>query len=255
MWWMFDLYDSLLQENPKEKKTQTHLSLHQIAGAGCDINDQQTPQASGQPISVSRLEARQRFHGWLWRLLGMLFIALAAATSFGFFFVLRKPPALLRSAFIIFLGSIRAKCFNHGRKLVFLSAEELLSKDFRPPVLYLRSFSSDSEASKRPRNGWVAAGLPGILTEEEQLVRVMQDIGPVIAIGRPGDTLPALGAVRIYVGDEEWQANVAQLIEMARLVVVRAGDTNSLWWEVQRAMSKVQPEQLGGIFKKCGNRR
>jgi hypothetical protein len=50
------------------------------------------------------------------------------------------------------------------------------------------------------------------LTEEEQLAMVMNEIGPFIAIGRPGEQWPELGAARMYVGDDEWQATINNLI-------------------------------------------
>jgi hypothetical protein len=70
------------------------------------------------------------------------------------------------------------------------SADDLVAKDPRPPVIYLRSFLDDSVAAKEEPQ-WVdgASGghpYPGP-TEEEQLRNIMNQIGPFIAIGNPSE--------------------------------------------------------------------
>ena len=81
-------------------------------------------------------------------------------------------------------------------------------------------------------------------TEEEQLVKILGEIGPVIAIGRPGEELPHLGAARFYISHDLWQNEVSRLMSNARLVVLRAGDTEGLWWEVERTTQLVRPERI-----------
>ena len=48
------------------------------------------------------------------------------------------------------------------------------------PVLYLRSFTDDERAGKRHK----------FLTEEEHLARALAWMGPLVAVGRPGERLP-----------------------------------------------------------------
>jgi hypothetical protein len=48
------------------------------------------------------------------------------------------------------------------------------------------------------------------LTQEEQLVEALKPAGPVVAVGRPGERLPPVGARRIYLVDDE-SANPARL--------------------------------------------
>jgi hypothetical protein len=57
-------------------------------------------------------------------------------------------------------------------------------------------------------------------------------LGPFVAIGRPGEVLPQLGAARAYFSDDEWQAAVADWIARARLIVVIAGTTPWVRWEL-----------------------
>jgi hypothetical protein len=102
------------------------------------------------------------------------------------------------------------------------------------PVLYLRSFSDDARASKTV----------GMLTEEEQLVEALLPFGPVLAVGRPGESLPEVGATRLYLSDDEWQERVARMMSEAILVVIRTGASHGLAWEVDTAVRAVAPQSL-----------
>ncbi len=114
-----------------------------------------------------------------------------------------------------------------------LEAGRIASLD-RPPVLYLRSFEDDQRAAR----------IKGELTEEEHLGKVLSQIGPFVAVGRPGEAIPAVGAARVYLGDAEWQSTVEDLLRTARLVLIRTGRTTGLEWELARAVRLVPPERL-----------
>ena len=103
-----------------------------------------------------------------------------------------------------------------------------------PPVLYLRSFADDESAARRH----------GALTEEEQLAKALAWVGPLFAVGKPGETLPQVGAQRIYVADDQWQTRVSELMAEARLVVLRTGSTGGFRWEVERALAALTPDRL-----------
>lgn len=102
------------------------------------------------------------------------------------------------------------------------------------PVVYLRSFSQE-------RAGRM---MIGEVTEEEQLASIFDMFGPFVAIGRPRDVLPQVGAARLYVSDSKWQAVAAELMSKARLVVLRVGHTEGFWWEFERAVRQVEPQRL-----------
>ena len=89
-----------------------------------------------------------------------------------------------------------------------------------------------------------AARIKGQLTEEEHLGKVLSQIGPFVAVGRPGEAVPAVGAARVYLGDAEWQSTVEDLLRTARLVLIRTGRTTGLEWELARAVRLVPPERL-----------
>lgn len=146
------------------------------------------------------------------------------------------PLALcLIATLFVFLGiALRRR----GRKLMAAGGEQVLAHDARPPVVYLRSFSADALGTK-------AVGLSyRYSTEEEQLAMVLRSIGPFVAIGDPSESLPDLGAARIYVHGEDWKRKVLDLIRRAELVVVRAGVTEGFWWELGVVRDRVPPEKV-----------
>lgn len=128
---------------------------------------------------------------------------------------------------------IRAKRFDA------LPAATVLAEDPRPPVVYLRSFQDDAKASR-------AVGIAGLHlnTEEGEIAEIVKDLGPLIAIGRPGEALSYFGAARMYVDDKDWQERVCQLLSKASLVIFRAGGTAGLLWEIEQSVKKVPPERL-----------
>ena len=108
------------------------------------------------------------------------------------------------------------------------------SRERSAPVLYLRSFADDERAGRRH----------GELTEEEHLVKALAWIGPLVAVGRPGEELPRVGAQRIYISDDVWQARVTELMATARLVVLRTGTGEGFNWEIAHAVATLPPERF-----------
>jgi hypothetical protein len=114
---------------------------------------------------------------------------------------------------------------------------QTLQSDRRAPVLYLRSFVSDMIDNQS--NTWL-----GIPSEEDVLVESLEQIGPVLAIGRPGEKLSTTGSARLYVTDDDWQAIAGKLMASARLVVIRAGSTPGVRWELERVRQKLPAEKV-----------
>lgn len=145
------------------------------------------------------------------------------------------------TALVVFLGTMwpafRAReRYGHEvrrREAQPISVDQINAFE-SPPVLYLRSFDDDRRAAR----------IKGALTEEEHLRSVVSQIGPFVAIGRPGESLPSVGAMRVYVGDERWQATVEDLLRTAKLVIIRTGGTHGLGWEIERAVRVLPPERL-----------
>ncbi|MEJ2455842.1 MAG: hypothetical protein P8103_17030 [Candidatus Thiodiazotropha sp.] len=114
--------------------------------------------------------------------------------------------------------------------------------DTRAPVLYLRTFSDDAKLADAPELARINPLV--VSTREENLVEALQGIGPVIAVGRPGESLPPLGAERIYIDDNAWQQKVIDLMQNAGLVVLMLGKGGGLWWEIEQALRRLPPQRL-----------
>ncbi len=141
------------------------------------------------------------------------------------------------------------RLLRSGWRYDAVSAEQLLANDPRRPVIYLRSFEADSEFFPRPDGFWKRAATilfdyAVTFSPEQELAEIVTRVGPVIAIGKPGEPLPELGAARLYVGDADWKAKVIDLMARSRLVIIRTGSTPNLEWEIEQAMTRVPRQQI-----------
>jgi hypothetical protein len=155
-------------------------------------------------------------------------------------FGLRLAGALLAAV----IGVLGGAVYKFGARHTARSAEALIRADHRPPVVYLRSFQDDKVTDQGFVGHQFLPFLGDVNSEEEDLAAVMNEIGPCIAVGHPGERLPQVGAARLYLKDAEWRNRVSQLISAAKLVAIRAGPTDGLWWEVETAAKTVRPERL-----------
>lgn len=128
-----------------------------------------------------------------------------------------------------------------GRRLQVPGAAAVLARDSRPPVLYLRSFRDD-DATHRSFERWLLR--VNYRSEEEELAATFADVGPLVAVGRPGEVLPHLGAARFYFRDDEWKDRVAELLSKASVVLLRVGGSRGLIWELERALRTLPPQKL-----------
>jgi hypothetical protein len=137
------------------------------------------------------------------------------------------------------------QAYLKGKKIIATARPLPSLQKLQQPIVYLRSFQDDITAASpllvRDDEGRIH---PRLITEEEQLAAVMKEIGPFVAIGRPGEELPELGADRMYVQHEKWQEEVITLISIAQLVVIRIGVTEGVLWELRTALRLVKPERL-----------
>jgi len=187
--------------------------------------------------------------GFLCKFAGVLLI-IAAFVLFGFQKLYSwdrdagiKIVLIFAAAGVAGMGSF---LFRAGKKFKAVSAEVAMAADDRPPVLYLRSFADDAALAWSQLDTAFATQTGGSLplaSREEQMVEAFSEVGPVGAIGKSGERLPELGAVRLYLSDAEWQSKVLELMGRARLVVLRAGLTPGFWWEVQRS-AQLAPEKI-----------
>lgn len=128
---------------------------------------------------------------------------------------------------------LTAYLYRRARRNALLPATELSKKNPRTIVLYLRSFLDDKiKMRARAANGrsWLERAVK--VTFEEVITDHLWRYGPVVAIGKPGDKFPPLGASRDYVPDESWQQKVEKLMTQASIVVLVVGRTEGLAWEL-----------------------
>jgi uncharacterized RDD family membrane protein YckC len=182
-------------------------------------------------------------------LVGVVFIVVGVLLDLAWF----KTATKIEGVWII--GVIGVVCFSSGvgcyrlgKKLRAESAEEILARDPRPPVLYLRSFRDDEKTAatikgfRMPFSPEVP--IEGLATEEEQLAMVADRVGPFLAIGQPGERLPKLGGRRVYISDDRWQETVRELVRASGLVILRVGQTEGFWWEVMTCAREADPQRL-----------
>jgi hypothetical protein len=136
---------------------------------------------------------------------------------------------------LIAVGRVSFSRYENTQRRRAASADQVLSEDTRPPVLYFRSFDDDVQETDFIR----ALNTVNVALEnsaEEVLSEYLKCIGPVVAIGRPGEALPELGFARMYVEQEHWQSRVLDLIDRASLVVLRAGHSAGVLWETGQVL-------------------
>ena len=81
-------------------------------------------------------------------------------------------------------------------------------------MVYLRSFGEDLKGQQGVTTR-IAYGATGLIAEEEQLVKSLSSVGPVVAVGEPNERLPALGAARLHFQQDEWRQGVVTLLHRA----------------------------------------
>ncbi len=134
---------------------------------------------------------------------------------------------------------------RYSRPRAVRGAAQALRADWRRPVLYLRDFDDDQEGAVvdgQAETAWT--GMVSILSREEQLIGALGAFGPVVAVGVPGEPVPKLGAARFYLPGDDWQTGVLRLMELSHLIVLRLGDGDGVWWEVDQACATQPPGKL-----------
>ncbi len=105
-----------------------------------------------------------------------------------------------------------------------LSASELRQRDTRSPVVYLRAFADETRIRE--------SALETVIVDTGFLV------GPVVAIGQPGERLPPVGAARDYVPDDSWKEWVTGWMDQAQAVILVLGHTMGVAWEAVTLLDK-----------------
>jgi hypothetical protein len=95
------------------------------------------------------------------------------------------------------------------------NVEHVLRVDPRPPILYLRSFQDDQ----------------AFRLFERSLAR-FNGLGPLIALGSPGDAGQPRGGYYSYVSSDQWKDRITEYMQRARIIILVPAVTEGVDWEI-----------------------
>ncbi len=139
--------------------------------------------------------------------------------------------------FVFVKLTVWIKCI--AQWLIRATYEQLVKIDNRNPILFLRSFADDQvtlPSSPFYFKYWLAESRRRRLDHE--LVERFSKIGPVVAVGRPGEKNLPFGAARRYVQDSDWKRKVIELAESAVGIVIVADDSPGIEWEIRNMLTE-----------------
>ncbi len=204
-----------------------------------EVRRAQTPPGKpGEPIDRRR--------GWL-------FLAAAFAALFGPYFIPMGDPTSIQGlavgGFLGLIAGVAAFYALFRAKQYFqVSADSLLASDQRKPILFLRAFSDDPRVTAMAGVGHEGLAQLMDLSVETRLANHFMAFGPFIAVGSPQDQVPQLGAARKRLSDEDWQQAVTAWMEEASVIVMYAGTTHWVGWELKQILDGGYAEKLILLF-------
>jgi hypothetical protein len=150
---------------------------------------------------------------------------------------------------IVLVLLIAGAVFQVGRKLMAPSAEQVLAHDHRAPVIYLRPFDEDCRRAHAHPVGTRIGGrdlekTSAPASPEKAIAQALSRIGPFIAVGMPGDALAPLGAARLYLSDDNWQAEVEALVRRAAAIVLVPETSEGTRWEIAKVVRWTDPRRV-----------
>jgi hypothetical protein len=116
------------------------------------------------------------------------------------------------------------------RKLEVAFAEDT----YADSILFLRSFADDDFRLYTPLAALGARYrfIPGRKRFEEFLAAALTGNGRLVGVGKPGERVPTLGAARTYWDQDDWKDAIQSTAGRSQALMVMAGRTPSLAWEV-----------------------
>jgi hypothetical protein len=132
---------------------------------------------------------------------------------------------------------------DRARRILAMQIQEVRAQDTRRPVLLIRSFTDDN-LRLEPRFQMFLAHLRRPLTLEAFVVEQLWSLGPVVAIGKPGENLSPLGAARDYIVGSDWQTRVHGLFDECSWVAAILGDSEGLRWEYEQLAQRGIDDRL-----------
>jgi Domain of unknown function (DUF4234) len=146
---------------------------------------------------------------------------------------------VMLGAIVAAFGNVAPVLSRLSRRLRVAAASREREHGRRPSVLYLRTFDDDhrllAAGGPQARGATEFLSFRARVPYEEVVVRELDRYGAVQAVAEPGRPrlVPALGAARMRLSDEEWQAGVAARLHEAALILIAVGTTKGLVWELE----------------------
>lgn len=131
--------------------------------------------------------------------------------------------------------------YKKYQKYIRLNLDDLESKtseDKRNPVLFLRSFNADNIKCYRPATfkgflPWTKENNNEEISFEEAIsYGVIENIGPMIALGSPDDKLRTYGAYKKYSSNNDWKDDVKEFCSISQIILILEGEGSGLEWEL-----------------------
>lgn len=127
-------------------------------------------------------------------------------------------------------------------------SRQLLQRDPRPPILCLRVFSDDAKNSFNDNSRFFVNPITLIQRRVSSLYpknkfgfhlrTKLSDYGPLITLANPARNIPVLGPNEVNVINEQWQKEILIQLDKASLIIVFAGLSNGLFWEMNQIVSR-----------------
>jgi tetratricopeptide (TPR) repeat protein len=135
-----------------------------------------------------------------------------------------------------FQSVVFGRIAQYNKRLHQPNAQFVLATADRRPILFLRPFALDALPVSPFGDQWYDFLNPyswlDKRTFEEHLSSTFEDLGPVIAIGRPGEEVALLGAAREYADDATWQDLVLDRAAASQFVIMEVDETPGMVWEI-----------------------
>ncbi len=202
-------------------------------------------------LQQTGMQATPRRQVWPWIL--ALFVATLFATVVSYFsgrVLDRVDPQwrplvwlIIGFVYLGMIGTPLAALRRRTSQARQRSAEDSLQKSgARRPIFYLRSFGLDDQIGRTSLLEIMSNIQPA--NPEQAMIRAASRCGPVIAIGRPGEFLPALGAAGFMCRMPSGRKKSPIVATVAQLVVWASGTTQGLEWEITHLVRALSPEKL-----------
>jgi hypothetical protein len=131
------------------------------------------------------------------------------------------------------IAIVPALLFYAALSWLATDASNIVAREAGEYFVLLRAFARDEFEVREPHV--TAFGVRHEETRLEDVVaRVVKRAVPLVAIGNPEESLPALGANRAYFSDAEWQQKLNAWLAAAKGAVVLMGGGTFVDWEVAR---------------------